>query len=270
LTPSNPDPDSPLLSLRGAVLGYGGRPVLAPVDLEVHAGEFLGLVGPNGSGKTTVLRAMMGLLAPLSGSVTRSNVAVRFGYVPQRKALDRGWPLRAEDIVLMGLMDRVGLLRRPGEGHRAAARRALAAVGVEELAKRPFDALSGGQKQRTLIARALAGRPSVLLLDEPTAGMDLPGTRSVLSLLRRLHRDGLTIVLVTHRLNEVANTARRVALFTEEGLEVGPVQEVLTPTSLTRLYGVPVRTALVEGSLIILEGDADGEGNGDGGQAGHA
>jgi ABC-type Mn2+/Zn2+ transport system ATPase subunit len=268
LPPSNPDPAPTLIVMKGAVLGYHGRPVLPPVDLDIRPGDFLGLVGPNGSGKTTVLRAMLGLLAPLSGSVTRSNAGLRFGYVPQRKALDGGWPLRVEDVVLMGLMDRVGFIRRPGEGHRAAAREALAAVGVEELAKQPFDALSGGQKQRTLIARALAGRPTVLLLDEPTAGMDLPGTRSILSLLRRLHRDGLTIVLVTHQLNEVANTARRVALFTGEGLEVGPVSEVLTPEALTRLYGVPVRTARVDGSLIILEGDAAGEG--DEGETEHA
>lgn len=261
MPPSNPDAAAPLIRMRGAVLGYGGQPVLPPVDLDVRPGDFLGLVGPNGCGKTTVLRAMLGLLDPLSGSVTRSNAGLRFGYVPQRKALDGGWPLRAEEVVLMGLMDRVGFMRRPGAAHRAAAREALAAVGLEELATQPFDALSGGQKQRTLIARALAGRPTVLLLDEPTAGMDLPATRSILSLLRRLHRDGLTIVLVTHQLNEVANTARRVALFTEQGLEVGPVAEVLTPESLTRLYGVPVRTARVDGRLIILEGDAAGEGD---------
>jgi len=241
----------PLIRLRGASLGYGGRPLLPPIDLELRRGEFLALVGPNGSGKTTVLRALLGLIRPISGTVEQVPPLERVGYVPQRKTLDTGWPLRTLDVVQMGLFDRVGLLRQPGPEHRAEALRALASVGLEEVAERRYDALSGGQKQRVLIARALAGRPSVLMLDEPTAGMDLPSTGSILSLLARLHREGLTVILVTHQLNEVANTTERVALLTKHGLRVGTNREILTAENLTALFGVPVRRIDVNGDILI-------------------
>jgi ABC-type Mn2+/Zn2+ transport system ATPase subunit len=256
LTPSSAEPILPLVQLRRASLGYGGKPVLPPLDLDLLRGDFLGLVGPNGSGKTTILRAILGLIEPLSGSVVRTDPRLRFGYVPQRKALDAGWPFRTMDVVLMGLLDRVGLLRRPGPEHRTAALEALERVGIRELAGDSFDTLSGGQRQRTLIARALAGRPNALLLDEPTAGMDLPGTRAILSLLRRFHGEGLTILLVTHRLNEVANTARRVAVLMADGLRVGPTREILDPEVLSQLYGVQVRAVEVGGRTVILEDEA--------------
>ena len=247
-----------LIRLRNASLGYGGRPVLPPVDLTVRRGDFLGLVGPNGSGKTTILRAVMGLLQPLSGHVSRNDPDVRFGYVPQRKSLDGGWPLRTVDVVMMGLFDRVGLLRRPTDLHRAEATEAMEAAGIRELAAVPFNSLSGGQKQRTLMARALVGRPSLLLLDEPTAGMDLPGTRGILSTMQRIHRDGATIVFVTHQLNHVANTTDHVALLGDEGLQVGENREVLTSPNLSALYGEPVEVAEVRGRIVILEAGAPG------------
>jgi len=152
----------------------------------------------------------------------------------------------------MGLLDRVGLLRRPGQEHREDAHGALEAVGMVELAGRPFDTLSGGQKQRVLLARALAGKPKALLLDEPTAGLDLPGAASILSLLRRLHREGMTVVLVTHQLNEVANLANRVALIMADGIRVGAREQMLTAANLTELYKVPVTTARLNGGLVII------------------
>jgi manganese/zinc/iron transport system ATP- binding protein len=254
LTRSNAEGTRTLIRFRRAVLGYDGRPALPPVDLELFEGDFLGLVGPNGSGKTTILRAMMGLLKPMDGTVTFENAErLRFGYVPQRKSLDSGWPLRALDVVMMGLQDRIGFFRRPGSEHRCQALQAMEATGIEELAAVHFDALSGGQKQRTLIARALAGGPSVLLLDEPTAGMDLPSTRATLSVLRDLHRKGITVVLVTHQLGDVANTTRRVGLLSEDGVLVGPNWDMLTSERLTALYGVPVRVFELNGHLVIAE-----------------
>ncbi|MEX0843083.1 MAG: metal ABC transporter ATP-binding protein [Gemmatimonadota bacterium] len=246
---------APLISFRGAVLGYHGRPILPPLDVEILEGDFLGLVGPNGSGKTTILRAMMGLVNPLEGSVSLNAAdRIRFGYVPQRKALDSGWPLRAIDVVMMGLLDRVGILRRPSGEHRQEAARAMEATDILDLAEVSFDALSGGQKQRTLIARALAGRPSVLLLDEPTAGMDFPSTQAILSVLDELHAGGITIVMVTHQLNEVANTTRRVGLLGPEGIHVGPNRDVLTSERLSGLYGVPVNVVELAGDVVILQG----------------
>jgi manganese/zinc/iron transport system ATP- binding protein len=228
--------------------------VLPRVDLDLPRGDFLGLVGPNGSGKTTILRAMLGLIAPLSGTVDRPVPDLRFGYVPQRKTLDDVWPLRTRDVVIMGLYHRMGLFRRPRAREREAALEALEAVGMGPFADHPFDALSGGQKQRTLIARALVTAPDILFLDEPTAGMDLPGAEAVLGLLRRLHRTGMTLVLVSHLLNEVVGTAVRVGLVGADGLHVGPTREVVTDAHLSRLYGVPVHVVPVDGRLLVLPG----------------
>ncbi len=244
----------PLIRFSGAVLGYRGHAALPPLDLDLGSGDFLGLVGPNGSGKTTILRAMMGLLKPLDGTVSLPpRDQIRVGYVPQRKALESGWPLLVRDVVMMGLLDRVGLLHRPRGDHREEALRAMETVGIMDLAETPFDALSGGQKQRTLIARALAGRPSILLLDEPTAGMDLPSTRAILSVLEELHAAGITVVLVTHHLNDVANTTSRVGLLGSDGIHVGPNREMLTSKRLSELYGVPVEVIRMEGGIVISE-----------------
>ena len=247
-----------LIRLRNASLGYSGRPVLPPVDLTVRRGDFLGLVGPNGSGKTTILRAILGLLRPLSGRISQGDPHVRFGYVPQRKELNGGWPLRTVDVVMMGLFDRIGMLRRPTDLHRAEAAEAMEAAGIANLAEAPFDSLSGGQKQRTLMARALVGHPSLLVLDEPTAGMDLPGSRGILATMKRIHLEGVTIVFVTHQLNDVANTTTHVALLGDEGLQVGPNREVLTSPNLSALYGEPVEVAEVRGRIVILEAGAPG------------
>jgi len=254
--PSRTDRTLPvLLRLKGAALGYGRRVVLPGVDLEIARGDFLGLVGPNGSGKTTLLRALLGLIDPVRGSLERPVAELRFGYVPQRKALDDVWPLRAGDVVVMGLYPRLGLLRRPGQREWTAAVEAMEAVGIAALADTPFDSLSGGQKQRVLIARALATTPDVLFLDEPTAGMDLPAAEAILDLLRRLNRDGMTIVLVSHLLNEVVSTASRVGLVGADRLHVGPTREMVTGDHLSRLFRIPVHVVAVDGRLLVLPGD---------------
>jgi len=245
-----------LVRLRDATLGYGRSAVLRDVNLWLRRGDFLGLVGPNGSGKTTLLRTILGSILPLSGAIERSPSGVRFGYVPQRKALDEVWPLRAREIVLMGLYPTVGLFRRPGRIEQEAADAALSAVGMEELGDEMFSDLSGGQKQRTLIARALVTAPDVLAFDEPTAGMDLPGGEAILSLLRKLHREGMTVVLVSHYLNEVASAALEVGLVGNARLAVGTTGEMVTAERLTGLYGAPVHVARVHGRLVVLAGAA--------------
>ncbi|MGH7470177.1 MAG: metal ABC transporter ATP-binding protein [Longimicrobiales bacterium] len=241
-------------------LGYGSRNVLSGLTFSIHAGDRLGLVGPNGSGKTTILRAILGTLLPQSGKVTRA-ATLRFGYVPQRSALDYGWPLDAETVVAMGAYDRIGLLRRPGAADRANAREALAQVGLADLAERRFAALSGGQKQRVLIARALVGRPSVLVLDEPTDGMDLVSTASILELVRGLHeRDGLTVIVVSHQLNEVANYVQRLALVTDKKFQIGATERILTEANLSDLYGIAVEVDEVAGKRLIFAGNAGSAG----------
>ncbi|HUH12962.1 MAG TPA: metal ABC transporter ATP-binding protein [Longimicrobiales bacterium] len=254
------DPGRPVVAFRDVTLGYGSTPVLTDLAFEIHEGDFVGLVGPNGSGKTTILRAILGTLEPMAGRVERGQ-DLRFGYVPQRQALDYGWPLRTMDVVLMGRYDRVGLMQRPGAEDREAALEALEHVGVRELASRRFQSLSGGQKQRALIARALVGRPSLLLLDEPTDGMDVASTGAILELVRDLHRsERLTVVMVSHQLNEVANDVDRLALVVEGGFQMGTADELLTGSNLSELFGVPMEVDTVKGFRMVHT--AAGQGGG--------
>lgn len=242
----------PLVRFDRVTLGYGRRVVLSNLDFAIPDGDFLGLVGPNGAGKTTILRAILGTLKPLSGTVTVRQ-GLRFGYVPQRDSVDYGFPLRVLDVVLMGRYDRIGLGRRPKREDRERAMLALSHVGIANLAQAPLSALSGGQKQRTLIARALVGEPNILVLDEPTNGMDLVATTQILSLVRDLHeREKLTVLMVSHALNEVANYVNRIALTMEGAFRIGSVDEVMEEATLTTMYGIPVEVDEVHGHRIVV------------------
>lgn len=241
-----------LVEFRDVTLGYGHRPLLRRLEFDIAEGDFLGLVGPNGAGKTTLLRALLGTLEPLSG-VIRLAPGIRFGYVPQREQIDPRWPLRVIDVVLMGRYHRIGLGRRPSAADRSAAINALEHVGIADLAERHLSSLSGGQKQRTLIARALVGTPTVLILDEPTTGLDLVSTTQILSLVRELHeRDRITVLMVSHMLNEVANYVDRLGLLVNGEIRLGPVDQILTEKALTELYGIPVEVSLFSGHRIVL------------------
>ena len=241
-----------LVTFDRATLGYGRRAVLSDLSFTVDEGDFLGLVGPNGAGKTTILRAILGTLSPLAGTV-RVAEGLRFGYVPQRDQVDYNFPLKAIDVVLMGRYDRIGLGRYPRPADRELALRALEQVGIAELAEHQLTLLSGGQKQRTLIARALVGRPNVLVLDEPTTGMDIVATTQILSLVRELHeRAGLTVLMVSHALNEIANYVERIALVLEGGFRIGSVDDILTEGTLSSLYGIPVEVDSFDGHRIVL------------------
>jgi manganese/zinc/iron transport system ATP- binding protein len=242
-----------LIAFHDVALGYGAEPVLSGLDFAIREGDFLGLVGPNGAGKTTILRAILGILKPRAGSIVRDDEALRFGYVPQRQTLDAFWPLRTAEVVAMGAYDRIGLMRRPGARDREAALDALEHVGIGPHADRPFAALSGGQRQRALIARALVGRPSMLVLDEPTDGMDLVGSTAILDLVRELHdRDRLTVLMVSHHLNEVVNHVRRLALVQDGRVLIGETADILTAENLSALYRVPIEVDFVGGNRMIF------------------
>ena len=241
-----------LVTFDRATLGYGRRAVLTDISFSIEVGDFLGLVGPNGAGKTTILRALLGTNAPLAGTVTLAP-GLRFGYVPQRDQVDYNFPLRVIDVVMMGRYDRIGLIRRPGADDRRRAITALEHVGIANLADRALTDLSGGQKQRALIARALVGDPNVLVLDEPTNGMDLVSTTQILGLVRDLHEEGtLTVLMVSHALNEVANYVERIALVVQGGFRVGTVDEIMNEQVLSAMYGIPVDVDRVDGHRIVV------------------
>jgi ABC-type Mn2+/Zn2+ transport system ATPase subunit len=242
---------TPLVRFDRATLGYGARAILSDISFDIPTGDFLGLVGPNGAGKTTVLRAILGSLAPMAGTVTVAP-NLRIGYVPQRDAVDTAFPLKVLDVVLMGRYDRVGLGRRPTADDRARALRSLEHVGIPHLGDQQFASLSGGQKQRTLIARALVGEPTVLVLDEPTNGMDLVSTTQILGLVRELHEtDRLTVLMVSHALNEVAMYVNRIALVMQGMFRIGAVDEIMTEPILTAMYGIPVLVEQLGGHRVV-------------------
>jgi ABC-type Mn2+/Zn2+ transport system ATPase subunit len=242
-----------LVSLESVSVGYEGRPLLERLDVAVEPGDFLAIVGPNGGGKTTILRTMLGALPAIAGRVQRPPT-LRVGYVPQREHVDTIWPFTTGDVVLMGRVPRLGALRRPGQEDRAAARNALARVGLESLHGVPYGELSGGQRQRTLIARALAAEPQLLALDEPTNGMDPAAELATMDLLRDLQADGtLAIAMVSHRLEAVANYARTLAFVDKDKrlFRVGSLEAMLRPDALGALYGRPVEVRVIEGRRLV-------------------
>ena len=243
---------TPLVTFDNATLGYGRRAILSGLSFAIPEGDFLGIVGPNGSGKTTILRAILRTLRPIAGSVVHAE-NLRFGYVPQRDQVDYIFPLKVVDVVLMGRYDRIGLGRRPGASDRELACAALDHVGIRDLADAQLNSLSGGQKQRTLIARALVGKPNFLILDEPTNGMDLVSTTQILGLVRELHeRDKLTVLMVSHALNEVANYVERIGLVESGEFRIGTVDEIMSSDVLTQMYGIPVDVDSFGGHRIVV------------------
>lgn len=248
---------APLVALEDAAIGHGGRPILSGLSLGVRPGDFLAVVGPNGGGKTTLLRTLLGALPLVSGRLVRPR-PVRVGYVPQREHVDAIWPFTVGEVVLMGRVPALGPLRRPGPADFAEVRGALARVGIEGLAGRWYGELSGGQRQRALIARALAAGPELLALDEPTNGMDPGAELATMDLLRDLQRGGpLAIVMVSHRIEAVANHARTFA-FVDKDVPLfgaGTVDEMLRPAALAALYRRPVTVREENGRRYVQAGE---------------
>lgn len=246
-----------LIEFQDVELGYGRKAVLNHVNLDVEEGDFLGIAGPNGSGKTTILRALLKMLKPRRGSIRfREDIRrgkMSIGYVPQREVLDEIYPLTVIDVVIMGRYASIGLLSRPTKEDHFMVHDALAHVNMEGHANTAFRDLSGGQKQRVLIARALAGGPIMLVLDEPTDGLDIAGERDVMELLRDLHENhNLTVLMVSHHLNVMANYVKKLAIIDEATLHVGTLEAVLTEENLERIYSMKVKIFNVDGQKAIL------------------
>ena len=238
-------------------LGYGRRALFRDLSFEVASGDILGIVGPNGSGKTTLLRTMLGLLKPLAG-VARWHAGLSIGYVPQRERIERIVPVTVLEVVLMGPGAKAPALQRIRRADRDAADRALALLGIESLGRNLFRNLSTGQQQRVLLARALATDPDVLVLDEPTAGMDVASEAVTMDFLRELNRTRhVTILIVTHLLPLVLNLATSMMLVGSQAILQGTVDDVLQEDRLTALYGVPVHLGVVAGkrTLVVNRGN---------------
>ena len=251
----------PIIHFDHATFGFPGVVALDDISLEIQSGEFLGVIGPNGSGKTTLCRAVLGLMAPLKGHLRifdcacdelRCHHRARIGYLPQKGVIDRNFPVTVLETVMMGRYGTLGLFTRPSGKDRKIALDALAHVGMEGHRDSALGHLSGGQQQRVFIARALAQQPDVLLLDEPTTGLDITTQHNVVELVQHLHEElGLTVLLITHDINMIRSRVDRLVLLKTRLYAAGPPADVLKPDILGQVYGKDL--VITEKDLVIVE-----------------
>ena len=227
---------SELLAVRDLAAGYGGPPVLTGVTFQVGSGERIGVLGPNGGGKSTLFRALLGELRVVRGSV---HVPPRLGLVPQTERSRLDYPVTALDVALMGTLSRVPWWRPLGRRERSFGLQALERVGLRDLAKEQFGELSGGQRQRVLVARALVQDAPVLLLDEPFSGVDQPSADLLERLLEELGAEGRGVLIATHDL-EQARRWDRVLCLNRRQIAFGPPAETLTRPVLEQTYGAEI------------------------------
>ena len=238
---------SPAIVAEGLAAAYGDRLIWRNASFTVKPGEFVAVLGPNGSGKSTLLRLLLGLLPPAEGSLQvlgqrphRGNAQI--GYVPQRRNIDRDLPVRGRDFVHLGIDgDRWGVAMGNATDNHERINQAIRSVEAQAYADRPIGRLSGGEQQRLLLAQALAGRPQMLLLDEPLASLDLRNQIVIAELVGELARaNSLTVLLIAHDINPLLPIVDRVLYVAHGGVAIGKPAEVITTEQLSRLYDAPI------------------------------
>ncbi len=235
-------PSKKAIDIKGLTAGYDGQAAIDNVDLEVDEGEFFGLIGPNGGGKSTLLKCMLGLIEPMKGKVKVFGMEPRdgrkhIGYVPQHSTFDREFPITVQNVVMMGRRRMKGMRPWYSAADREAVKKALTDVGMLDLRGRHISQLSGGQKQRVFIARALATEPKLMLLDEPTTSVDARMEESIYRLLRELNRE-VTVVLVTHDVGVISSYVDTIACINRKLFKND--EPVITPDMLELAYQCPV------------------------------
>ncbi len=249
---------APAIRLAAAAVRFGERSLWEDLTLEVSPGEFLAVLGPNGSGKTSLLKVLLGLQQLSSGTVevcgrTPRRGSSLVGYIPQQKSFDRDLPLRGSDLVRLGLDGHRWGVRLPHAGARAAVAEVIDAVGASRYADRPIGLLSGGEQQRLRIAQALLGDPRVLLCDEPLLSLDLQHQQAITALIdARRRQAGTAIVFVSHEVNPILPMVDRVLYLVGGRWAVGTPDEVMTSARLSNLYGTDVDVFRVHGRIVVI------------------
>jgi zinc/manganese transport system ATP-binding protein len=240
-----------LISVDGVTFGYGGDAVLQDVTYAVQPAEFTGIVGPSGSGKTSLLRLLLGTVRPHHGTVTRAT-GVAVSYVPQLETVNWNFPVTVEQCVLMARATR-RLTPWASREEKADVAEVLSRLGIADLGRRHIRELSGGQQQRMFIARALVRRPDLLLMDEPTSGVDVATRHEVLHLLDDLNRDGLAIVLTTHDLNGMAAHLPNLVALQRRVIAAGAPRDVIVPDVLEQTFGARMEVLQHLGMPVVVD-----------------
>ncbi len=236
----------PLIEFTGVNFGYGAFNVLDDINLHLHPGQFVGLVGPSGAGKTSLLKLVLALLNPREGRIERVRPDLRLTYVPQIETVDWSFPVTAEEVVLMGLDHRQNIWPWPRSSERKRARAILDQLEIGHLAERHIRDLSGGQQQRVFLARALVAEPEILVLDEPTTGVDVRSAENIFHWLTLLNKEGMTILLTTHDLNMAAAHVPWVVCLNRRIMAQGSPREIFTEAILEEAY---------QGEFIVIHQD---------------
>ncbi|HWP58866.1 MAG TPA: metal ABC transporter ATP-binding protein [Candidatus Acidoferrales bacterium] len=250
---------APLLELSGVSSGYGPAPAIEDIALKIWPGEFVAVVGPNGGGKTTLLRTILGAVRPALGKVLLRGKEVtgaaleKIGYVPQLETIDWDFPIAVEEVILMGLYRKNHWLRPVSKQDRAKLQAVMERLNLAGLGKRHIRELSGGQQQAVFLARALMGEPELILLDEPTAGLDIRSRDDVIHFLHEINHQGVAIVITAHDLNWVAAHLPWAVCLNRRVIAEGRPQDIFTPEVLRQTYRGDMVVFLHDGMIMIGE-----------------
>lgn len=249
----------PLVELKDVTFGYGAEPALENISLHLHPGQFAALVGPSGAGKTSLLKLILGTLQPTKGEVyihgqsLNDQPAPQVGYVPQLETVDWSFPVTVEEVVLMGRVRRVGIWPWPSADDKQRVRKVLERLDIRDLAGRHIRDLSGGQQQRVFLARALIAEPDLLVLDEPTTGVDMRTAENVLHMLADLNRQGISILMTTHDLNAAAAHVPWVVCLNRRVIAQGTPEDVFKVEILNETYQGDMLVIRQDGMLFVQQ-----------------
>lgn len=230
-----------IVKVEDVTVSYDARPVLWDIDLSLPKGKLIAIVGPNGAGKSTLIKTMLGLLKPVTGTIqfndkTYKEVRKKIAYVPQRSSVDWNFPTTVYDVVLMGRYGHVGWFKRPRHKDKEIVMQSLESLSISHLKDRQISELSGGQQQRVFLARALAQEAEVYFMDEPFQGVDVKTERAIVSLFKKLKKEGKTVVVVHHDLDTVETYFDHVVLLNRRIIAQGSVAQVFTQENIDRTY----------------------------------
>jgi len=247
------------LEVKDLTVAYGRDPVLWDLDFSLPKGKISGLIGPNGAGKSTFIKALLGLVPRAAGDVRifgqrLERVKTKVAYMPQRASVDWDFPASVLDVVLMGTYGKLGWIKRPGRAEKELAMEALVQVGMEEYAHRQISRLSGGQQQRTFLARALAQKGDLLLMDEPFQGVDAKTEEAIITVLKDLQKQGCTLLVVHHDLKTVRSYFDHLTLLNRQVIAQGDVMEVFTRKLILQAYGALPQSFSLEGENKGFQG----------------